>query len=238
MLHNFKKLLRFFMSSDEPPNIHCLFPRIVNYLNIFDWANGILGRDFQTTSLCLLDSLEHCKADSPPQHEFLKALFTLDLDGKPHKMGMIVDPRPAESIETETKDAPGPPPIVSPSPLSVSPLPSVERLQAALGKGRKSVTADDRVMIPKFGLRKDLDGLARKEFGSYVTLNTLTIDNKHTSMSAPQFAKLAEIVHDIAPIYQLKEKNCHWFALIIFLAVRKRTGGTEDAQGTHSSVTL
>ena len=83
-------------------------------------------------------------------------------------------------------------------------------------------------MIPKFGLRKDLDGLARKEFGSYVTLNTLTIDNTHTSMSAPQFAKLAKIVHDIAPIYQLKEKNCYWFALIIFLVVRKRTGGVED----------
>jgi hypothetical protein len=229
MLQTFKKLFRFFMS-DEPPNIHCLFPRIVNYLNIFDWANGILGRDVRTTSQCLLDGLEHCKADSPPQHEFLKALFTLYLDGKPYKMGAIVDRRPAESIDIETKDASTPLPIVSSSPLSVSPSPSpsVERLQAALGKGGKSVTVDDHVMIPKFGLRKDLDGLARKEFGSYVALNTLTIDNKHTSMSAPQFAKLAEIVHDIAPIYQLKEKNCYWFALIIFLVVRKRTGGMED----------
>ena len=69
-------------------------------------------------------------------------------------MGMIVDRRPAESIDIETKDAPAPLPIVSSSPLSVSPSPSVERLQAALGKGGKSVTADDRVMIPKFGLRK------------------------------------------------------------------------------------
>ena len=56
--------------------------------------------------------------------------------------------------------------------------------------------------IPKFGLRKDLDGLATKEFGSYVTVNTFTIDNKRISMSAPQFAKLAEI----APIYELKGK--------------------------------
>ena len=179
-------------------------------------------------SQCLLDRLEHCKADSPPQHEFLKALFTLYLDGKSYKMGAIVDRRPAESINIETKDASTPFPNISSSPLSVSPSPSVECLQAALGKGRKSVTADDRVMIPKFGLRKDLDGPARKEFGSYVTLNTLTIDNKHTSMSTPQFAKLAEIVHDITPIYQLKEKNCYWFALIIFLVIRKRTGGTED----------
>jgi hypothetical protein len=227
MLQTFKKLLRFFMS-DEPPNIHCLLPRIVNYSNIFDWANGILGRDFETTSLCFLDSLEHCKADRSPKHKFLKAFFTLYLHEKAHKIGIIIDRRPAESIDIETKDAPAPLPFVSSSPLSVSPSPSVERLQAALGKGGKSVTADDRVMIPKFGLRKDLDGLATKEFGSYVTLNTLTIHNKCTSMSAPQFAKLAEIVHDIAPIYELKEKNCYWFALLIFLVVRKRTGGTEN----------
>jgi len=149
--------------SDEPPNIHCLLPRIVNYLSIFDWANGILGRDFQTTRLCVLDSLEHCKADRPPNHEFLKVFLTLYLNGKAHKLGMVVDRRPAESIDIETKDGSAPLPIVSSSPLSVSPSPSVERLQAALGKSGKSVTVDDRVMIPKFGLRKDLDGLAINE---------------------------------------------------------------------------
>jgi hypothetical protein len=197
-------------------------------LNIFDWANGILGRDLETTSLCLLDSLEHCKADIPPKHEFIKAFFTLYLDGKAYKIGIIVDRRPAESIDIETKDASAPSPIVSSSPLSASPSPSVERLQAALGKGGKSVTADDRIMIPKFGLRKDLGGLATKEFGSYITLNTLIIHDKRTSMSAPQFAKLLEIAHEIAPIYDLKEKNCYWFALLVFLVVRKRTGGVEN----------
>jgi hypothetical protein len=228
MLQTFKKLLRFFML-DEPPNIHCLFPHIVNYLNIFDWANGILGRDFETTRLCLLDSLEHCKADRLPKHEFIKALFTLYSDEKTHKMGIIVDRRPAETIDIETKDASPPLAIVSSSPLSMSPSPSVERLQAALGKGEKSVTADDRVMIPKFGLRKDLDGLATKGFGSYITLNTLTIHDKRTSVSAPQFAKLLEITHQIAPIYELKGKICYWFALLIFLVVRERTGGTENS---------
>lgn len=227
MLQTLKKLLRFCMS-DEPPNIHCLLPRIVNYSNIFDWANGILGRDFETTNSCFLDSLEHCKANRSPKHEFLKAFFTLYLEEKAHQIGIIVDRRPAESIDIETKEAPAPLPIVSSSPFSVSPSPSLERLQAALGKGGKSVTADDRVMIPKFGLRKDVDGLATKEFGSYITLNTLTIHNKSTSMSAPQFAKLLEIAHEIAPIYELKEKNCYWFALLIFLVVRKRTGGTEN----------
>ena len=228
MLQTFKKLLRSFMS-DEPPNIHCLLPCIVNHLNIIDWANGILGRDFETTSLCFLDSLEHCKADRSPKHEFLIALFTLYLDKKTYKIGIIVDRRPAESIDIETKDASPPFPIASSSPLSMSPSPSVERLQAALGKGGKSVTADDRVMIPKFGLRKDLDGLATKEFGPYIILNTLIIHDKRTSMSAPQFAKLLEIVHDIAPIYDLKERNCYWFALLVFLVVRKRTGGVETS---------
>jgi hypothetical protein len=231
MLQNFKKLLRFFMS-DEPPNIHCLFPRIVNHSNAFDWGNGILGRDFPITSSCFLEKLEHCKADRSPKHEFLKTFFTLHLNGKAYKMGMIVDRRPAENIDIENNDVSALSPIASPHPLSLSPSPSAERLQAALGKGGKSITADDRVMIPKFGLREDLDDLARKEFGSFVTLNTLTIDskrtNEHTSISAPQFARLVEIAHDIAPIYDLKEHNCYWFALLIFLVVRKITGGTEN----------
>jgi hypothetical protein len=67
MIQTLKKLLRLFMS-DEPPNIHCLLPCIVNHSNIIDWANGILGQDFETTSLCLLDSLEHCKADRMPKN--------------------------------------------------------------------------------------------------------------------------------------------------------------------------
>ena len=146
MLQNFKKLLRFFMS-DEPPNIHCLFPRIVSHSNAFDWGNGILGRDFPTTSSCFLEKLEHCKADRQPKHEFLKVFFTLQLNGKPYKMGMIVDCCPAEHIDIKTKDASVPSPIVPPYPVSLSPSPSVERLQAALGKGGKSVTADDCVMI-------------------------------------------------------------------------------------------
>jgi hypothetical protein len=228
MIQTLKKLLRLFMS-DETPNIHCLLPRIVDNLNIFNWANGILGRDFETTSLCFLDGLEHCKANRSPKHEFLIALFTLYLDKKTYKIGIIVDRRPTKSIDIETKDASTPLPVASSSPLSMSPLPSIERLQAALGKGGKSVTADDRVMIPKFGLRKDLDGLATKEFGSYVTINTLTIHNNRTSMSAPQFAKLLEIAHDIAPIYDLKERNCYWFALLVFLVVQKRTGGMETS---------
>ena len=218
--------------SDEPPNIHCLFPQIASHSNAFDWGNSILGRDFPTTSSWSLEKLEHCKADRPPKHEFLKVFFTLYLDSKAYKMGMIIDHHPTEDIDIETKDAPAPSPIVSPHLLSLSPSLSAEHLQAALEKGGKSVTADDHVMIPKFGLHEDLDGLATKEFGSYITLNTLTISskrtNEHTSMPAPQFARLVEIVHDIAPIYDLKEHNCYWFALLTFLVVRKRTGGAEN----------
>src|SRR6202167_648876 len=177
MLQNFKKLLPFFMS-EEPPNIYCLFPQIVIHSNAFYWTNSILGRDFPTTSLCFLEKLEHCKAGRPPKHEFLKGYFTLYLNGKAYKMAMIVDRRPAENIDIETKDASAPSPVVSPYPLSLSPSPSAECLQAALGKGGKSIIADDRVMIPRLGLRENLDGVATKEFCSYVTLNTFTIRNK------------------------------------------------------------
>jgi hypothetical protein len=96
-----------------------------------------------------------------------------------------------------------------------------------LGKGRKSVVADDHVMIPECGVHADLASLATKEFSSYITLNTLTIHDNHTSMSAPQFAKLLEITHNIMPIYDLKEKNCYWFVLLVFLVVQQRTRGME-----------
>ena len=156
MLQNFKKLLQFLMSSNEPPNIHCLFPCIVSHSNAFDWSNGILGRDFMTTSSCFLEKLEHFKANRLPKHKFLKVFFTLHLRGKHYKMGMIVDRHPAAHIDIKTKDASSPSPIISPYPLSLSPSPSAEHLQAALGKGGKSVTADDRVMISKFGRCDDL----------------------------------------------------------------------------------
>src|SRR6202050_2796089 len=112
MLQNFKKLLRFFMS-DKPPNIYCLFPQIVIHSNAFYWTNSILGRDFLTTSSCFLEKMEHCKADRPPKHEFLKVFFTLHLNRKPYEIGMIVN-RPAEHIDIKTKDASVPSPIVSP----------------------------------------------------------------------------------------------------------------------------
>ena len=63
--------------------------------------------------------------------------------------------------------------------------------------------------LKTFGLHKHLDGLATKEFSSYITLNNLAINNKCTSMLAHQFAKLAEIMHHILPIYELKGKNCY-----------------------------
>jgi hypothetical protein len=47
--------------------------------------------------------------------------FTLYLDKKTHKIRIIVNRHHTESINTETKDAPAPLPIVSSSPLSVLP---------------------------------------------------------------------------------------------------------------------
>jgi len=138
-------------------------------------GNSILGCDFQITSSCFLEKLEHCKADISPKCEFLKTFFTLHLNGKAYKMGMIVDHRPTENIDIKTNDASALLPIVSPCFLSLSLSPSAEHLQAALGKGGKLIAADDHVTIPKFDLREDINDLSRKEFSSFITLNTLTI---------------------------------------------------------------
>jgi hypothetical protein len=228
MLRAIKQFARLFMS-DEPPRIHCLFPRTTNNLNALDWCNGILGRDFPITSLSSLDQLHHCKATKPPAHEFLLVYFTINVNGLLYKIGMIVDRCPAKEIDKLPNDTSAPSFIVSPSPTpSPSPSPSIERLQASLGKAGKSVAATDRVMIPRFGRQDELKALATETFGTYDTLNSLFIDNDHASMSASQFATLVEIVHNLAPVYDLRKHQCYWFAFIIFLVVRDKTGGRES----------
>jgi hypothetical protein len=57
MLQTFKKLLPFFMS-DEPPSIRCLFPRIVNYLNILDWANSVFDGDVVKSDTAIPSALK------------------------------------------------------------------------------------------------------------------------------------------------------------------------------------
>jgi len=143
-------------------------------------------------------------------------------------MGMIIDRCPAKEIDELPRDAPLISSMASPSSQSLSPSPSLDRFQATLGKGGKSVAATDRVMIPKLGQRDNLKKLATETFGTYNTLNTLSVGSRHTSMSAPQFATLVEIAHNLAPTYDLRKHQCYWFALIIFLVVRNRIEGKES----------
>jgi len=232
MLQTIKKLVRFFMS-DNSPNIHCLFPQTADNSNALHWCNGILGRDFPTAKDCILDRLDHCKATISPAHEFLIAYFTLYSDGTAYEMGMIIDRCPAKEIDELPRDAALTSSMASPSSQSLSPSPSpspsLDRFQATLGKGGKSVAATDRIMIPKLGQRDDLKKLAKETFGTYNTLNTLSVGSRRTSMSAPQFATLLEIAHNLAPTYDLRKHQCYWFALIIFLVVRSRTEGKESS---------
>ena len=58
-------------------------------------------------------------------------------------------------------------------------------------------------------------------------LNILTVDSKHKPLSAPQLATLLDIVHDLAPDYTLRKYQCYWFALIIYLVVKRQTKGEE-----------
>jgi len=82
-------------------------------------------------------------------------------------------------------------------------------------------------MIPQLGHHVGLEALATKLFGTYEILNTLNVNINHTSMSAPQLATLLDVVHALAPNYTTRKHQCYWYALIIFLVVRNRTGGIE-----------
>jgi hypothetical protein len=96
-----------------------------------------------------------------------------------------------------------------------------------IGKG-DPVPANDQVIIIKAAQNKEFDDACTKRFGSYITLNSLSIHEKHTPMSAPQIATVLEVAHNVAPNYTLKKHQCYWYALIVFLIVGKLTNGTES----------
>jgi hypothetical protein len=238
MLDTVKRFLRLFMSN-EPPNIHSLFPRSTHETDVSYWCNSILGRDITTANASFLTRLDHCKATRSPRHEFLLAYLRVNLDGTTHDTHMIIDRCPAPEIEESPalpKTASATSLVSSPSavsslPPSPSPSSRSDHFIAILGKGG-SVPATDRVMIPRLGQAEELHSLATRTFGDYHTLNTLTIDKGHIAMSGPQLATVLEIAHSLAPDYTLKRHQCYWFALIIFLIIKSRTGGNES-NGAH-----
>ena len=75
-----KRLFPFFMPA-KPPGIYSLFPRSDDDIDIFYWCSRILGLDAEIAKMCFLTQLDHCKADRPPQHEFLKGYLTVHLNG-------------------------------------------------------------------------------------------------------------------------------------------------------------
>ena len=236
MLQFIKHLFPFFMSSN-PPNPHSLLPRSNDDTDIFYWCSRILGLDIEIANRCFLTQLDHCKADRAPMHEFLKAYLTLYLNGKKYDVRIIihrtpspdveVDPNAAVSQRTSTTSLASPQSVIS----SRSPSPSFrlsEHLLGILEKGHP-VPANDRVIIiaPQV---KDFDEACTKAFGSYITLNSLLIREEHTPMSAPQLATVLEVAHNLKPNYTLKKYQCYWYALIVFLMIRKQTNGAESNQ--------
>jgi hypothetical protein len=159
------------------------------------------------------------------------------LNGQEHKVYAVVHRIPAPNVDVD-ENAPKPQrssttslssPQSTISSRSQSPSLSAfsEHFMGILGKG-DPVPANDRVIIIKAGQSKDFDDACTKEFGSYITLNSLYIREEHTPMSAPQLATVLEVAHNIAPNYTLKKHQCYWFALIVFLIARKQTKGTES----------
>ena len=241
MLQTFKRILRFFMPDEINPNIHFLFPEDIDEVNVLYWCTSVLLHDFASVS-SNLTRLEHCKADKSPKHEFLVAYITLDTNGTKRRTCMIIDRSPAIEVEpfepfepslTVQKTQSLSSLISSPSAVSstssLSPSQSTERLKAILGQGG-SVAATDRIVIPSFRRHDGILTLAKGKFGSYKVLNTL--DVREGQMSAPQLATVLKIVHNLAPNYTLRKHQCYWFALLVFLVVRRKTGGHESNSDT------
>ena len=221
--------------SNKPPDIYSLLPRANDDTNIFFWSTTILGKHIDFANACVLVRLDHCKADRIPKHEFLKAYLILHLDGNKYEVHLIIHRTPAPNVDVNGN--PPTPQRASTASLaslqstmssrSRSPSTFSEHFLGILGKG-DPVPATDRVIIVKAGQEKEFDDACTKVFGSYIPLNTLSIDKEHTPMSAPQLATVLEAAHNVAPNYTLKKHQCYWYALIVFLIVRAKTGGKES----------
>ena len=222
--------------SAKPPKIYSLFPRSDDDIDIFYWCSRILGLDVEIASRCFLTRLDHCKADRPPKHEFLKAYLTLLWNGKKLKVHIIIHRTPAATVEVDP-DAAKPQrnsTISLTSPQSTissrSPSPSSKLSEHFLGILEKGhpVPANDRVIIIVAKTDEDFDKACTKAFGPNITFNSLSVREEHTRMSAPQLATVLEAAHNVAPNYSLKKYQCYWYALIVFLMARRQTNGDES----------
>src|SRR6202050_3497120 len=194
MLKLVKRLFPFFMSN-KPPDIYSLLPRANDDTNIFFWSTTILGKHIDFANTCVLVRLDHCKANRTPKHEFLKAYLILHLDGKKYKVHLIIHRTPAPNVDVDGN----PPKPQRSSTASLASLQSTmssrsrsrspssstfsEHFLGMLGKG-DPVPATDHVIIVKAGQEKEFDDACTKVFGSYITLNMLSIDKEHTPMSS------------------------------------------------------
>ena len=137
MIH---RLLRFFMS-DNPPDIHCLFPRSSHETGASYWSSSILGRHFQAASLSSLTHLRHCKARKSPKHEFLIVDFMVNINEHIYNMSMIIDRCPAIEVESNQGNAP-PAACDTISSSSQFPSTSSQSVKAASIIGGKVSTSD------------------------------------------------------------------------------------------------
>lgn len=222
---------RFMASKSDYP--HCIHPACEIRENALSWCDGPLGRHFLHTNNGRLYQVEHCKAQGSPFHEFIRVFFIFRVDGATFRIAAIFDRCPADAIDRipESPNASTSSLLSLPSinsPRSPSPA-SSERMQAALGKGGCFFAAHDRIFMPKEGCIDELDPLTATLFGAYDILNTISIDKTHTAMTVPDFASLIEVVHAMAPKYTVNKHQCYWFALIVFLVIRERTGAKEKA---------
>jgi hypothetical protein len=231
MLKFIRRIFPSFMAA-TPPKIKTLLPAKTEDTDIKYWCSWILSIDVEGAKTCFLTQLDHCKALKAPQHEFLKAYLTLHLNGATHKVRMVIhrtavqhveaDPNPAKPQRTPTASLASLQSNISSE--SQSPSKLSDHTLGILEKGRR-VLADDRVIVIKSG--QDFEDACTANFGSYITLTSLSIDEGHTRMSALQFATALEVTHNLAPYYTLKKYMCYWYALIVYLLVHRHTGGSQ-----------
>ncbi|EGO26731.1 hypothetical protein SERLADRAFT_464109 [Serpula lacrymans var. lacrymans S7.9] len=215
ILHNIYSTL-FRPHMPYPNDIFGIFQEgVIGPMGPESWERQLCLDDRSTN--CYIDHIVFCKCKDDKKHEFLLISVCYPDPNITAKALVVVDrspsaPSPNSSVHTPLGSA-----IVSPS---VSDTP-----------------AHDRIVITKEDDKTELT----KPYKPYRELCTLTfsescpsnITGNYLSPSVRQLCILLKVINKHAPLYNLYEHQCYWFANTVFDTLKKLFPNAEEKCSSH-----
>jgi hypothetical protein len=213
---NFQKFLSMlvqpFMASPMPDIPELFISSSAPAFNWFEagrWARAM--QSYDDAAQCFVERVVHCKCEEDKQHEFLS--FEISSPTGSYRATVFVDRRVDVTQGVKQKAA-----VMSPSPsqtISNSEIPLANDVVWVAAKGGDSETS------------------LNNQFGSYLTLRTLTFPHDNNRPSAQHLATLLQTASMHERHYKLYAHQCYWFAHTVFESLRKLHPTSSLSHGHH-----